>query len=545
LSRQTFRLNLLAANFPFLKDNYGRSIVYPQQDMHYQRPNAFSGTEADTNLGIPQLIFCENVLPTSYGLQSVGYTLAVNRTGVTTFDQAFYLRDASENRTLFSPGVVGTTANRFTYNATTQAWSSSAVTVPSGAKATVCNVKKRTFVHFQFATTFYEWTGVWVALAFTGITSSNIKGLTSANAYNILYDKDTIYWSSTLDPIDFVPSLVTGAGSQKVLAAKGDIVVCYAIEDGFIIYTTANTIVAKYSGNTRFPWNFKEIKNAAGIQEQEHAATAGVGTTFPVYSTNGLMLYSYNQANQEFPALNEFLGSRRIETWDPVAKNVVTADSDSPFNIKLSYVGNRWIVLSYGIGKLDYAVVYDAALKRWGKLKITHVDCFEYFGNVGSTGSSQNLTWLQLNGTWAQQNNPWAEYGSLILGGAASLTVPYKTLAFLQNDGTVKVVDFDNADVTDDAVAIIGKIQFLRDKLFQLSEVEVEGMGAEVQSILQIWCSMDGLNTARKIYPYKQISNGQLQKWLMRETAINHTLVFMGDFKLTTVIARGPLGGKR
>lgn len=545
MSRQTFRLNILAADFPFLIDNYGRSIVYPQQDMHYQRPNAYTGSEADKNLGIPQLIFCENVMPASYGLQSITYSVTVNRTGVNIFDSALYLRDSAENRTLFSPAIVGTTANRFTYNNAAQAWSSSPVTVPAGSRCTVANVKKRTFVHFSFAATFYEWTGVWSAVAFTGITAANIKGLCAANAYNIIYDKDTIYWSSTLDPTDFIPSLITGAGSSKVLALKGDIVVCYGIDDGFIIYTTGNVVVAKFSGNTRFPWNFKEIKNTSGIQDQEHAAPFGSGSDFYVYSTNGLMVNTYTRSQQDFPALNEFLGCRRLQTWDPVNKAITVTDSTDAFKIKIEFVGNRWLVLSYGIGQLDYALVYDVSLKRWGKLKIPHVDCFEYFGNVGSAGSIQGVTWQQLNGTWLQQNNPWADYGGLIVGGAASLTVPYKTLAFLQQDGTVKVVNFDNTSSNDDSVAIIGRIQFLRDRLFELSEVEIEGMGDEVQTKLMVWTSLDGLNPTRKFYPSKLIDNGQLQKWGMRSTGINHTLVVMGNFKTNTVIARGVAKGKR
>lgn len=545
MARQTFRLNLLAADFPFLMDNYGRSIVYPQQDMHYQRPNSFTGSEADKNLGIPQLIFCENVMPASYGLQSIAYSLAVNRTNTTLFDQALYLRDSAENRTLFSPGILGTTANRFTYNASTQAWASSPVSIPSGARCTVSSVKKRTFIHFQFNTTFYEWTGVWNTVAFTGIAAANIKGICAANTYNILYDKDTIYWSSTLDTTDFVPSLITGAGSSKVLALKGDIVVCYGIDDGFIIYTTGNVVVAKYSGNTRFPWNFKEIKNSAGILDQEHAAPFGSGSDFYVFSTNGLMKNTYTRSEQEFPAVNEFIGSRRIEVWDPVNTKINTLDSTDALKVKLEFVGNRWLVLSYGIAALDFALVYDTGLRRWGKLRLTHVDCFEYYGNVGSSGSISADTWLQINGTWAQQNNTWADYGSLILGGAASLTVPYKSLGFLQSDGTVKVVNFDYSSNTDDSIAVIGKIQFLRDKLFQLSEIEAEGLGAEAQTKLQLWHSMDGLNISKKTYPFKQLSTGLLQKWVTRETAMNHSLAFMGNFKLKTAIARGPIAGKR
>lgn len=545
MARQTFRLNLLASEFPLLMDLYGRSIVYPQQDMHYQRPNAFTGTEADKNLGIPQLVFCENVMPTSYGLQSITYNLTVNRTISTDFDEAWYLRDAAENRTLFSPGISGGTTQRYTYNVAGQQWQASAVAgLPANCRCTVATVKNRTFVHFSFFSS-YEWTGVWNAVAYSGIVQSSIKGIVTANAYLVLYDRNTIYWSSTLDPTDFVPSLVTGAGSQRVLSIKGDIVVCRPIDDGFIIYTTGNTVIAKYSGNTRFPWNFKELKNSSGIKDQEHAALLGSGNDYFTYTTDGLMRNTFNRSEPEFPVVNEFLGSRRIEKWDSVNKVVLTQDSGDPLNVKLDYIGNRWLVISYGIGQLDFALIFDSALKRWGKLRITHVDCFEFYGNSGSAGTIQADTWAQLAGTWAQQNNSWFDYGGLIIGGAASLATPYKQLAFLQNDGGVKIVNFDVAADNDDAVAIIGRIQFLRDKLFTLTEIDAEGIGAEPQTKLQIWCSMDGLNIHRKLYPVKQKSLNKLQKWVCLEVAMNHTLCFMGNFRFNTIITRGLIAGKR
>src|SRR5258706_2975935 len=161
MAQQIFRLNLRSADFPFLSGLYGRTIVYPQQDMHYIRPNAFSGVDADSNIGIPQMMFCENVMPTTYGYESIDYALTIQGLGgATLFDQAFYLRDASENRTLFVPGISnGTTAKRYTYDAATNTWNNSDKTVPAGAKVTVANLKARTFIHAEFDDEFWEWTG--------------------------------------------------------------------------------------------------------------------------------------------------------------------------------------------------------------------------------------------------------------------------------------------------------------------------------------------------------------------------------------------------
>lgn len=546
MSRQTFRLNLTSAEFPFLSGIYGRSIVYPQQDMHYIRPNAFTGTEADKNIGIPQMIFCENVMPASYGLQSVDYVLAVQPTAVSDFDQGLYLRDAAENRTLFVPGILGTTCKRYTYDAGTNIWSSSSKTVPAGGRCTVASLKSRTFVHVEFDDEFWEWTGAWANVTLTGLTAANIKGLVAANAYLIAYDHNTIYWSSTLDPVDFVPSLITGAGSQRILANKGRIVICYPTDDGFVIYTTTNTIVARYSNNTRFPWVYKEVKNSAGIADLEHATPQGDGGNLYVYTTNGMMLYGPTKAEQAFPTLNEFLGCRQLEQYNAITKAIDLIVLDTNPLVKIEFVANRWLVISYGKTSLTHALIFDAALKRWGKLRIDHVDCFEFFGNAGTAGSVASLKWSQLAGTWAQQNNTWFEYGYIISGGSASLTVPYRSLAFLKADGSVRVVNFDNNAVNDASVLLVGKIQFLRDRLWTISEVEAEGMGTEAWTKMSIWSSRDGLNFNSKIYPYKaKDSSGKFQHWQAMVTAKNHSLMFEGNFNLYTVVARGLAAGKR
>jgi hypothetical protein len=551
MARQTFRFNLSSSEFPFLSSFYGRSIVYPQQDMHYVRPNAFTGSEADHNIGIPQMIFCENVLPMATGYQSINYSFVYQSNqgaNVVDFDNAFYLRDASENRTLFVPGIVGTAMKRYTYDPAANTWNSSAVVLSTGdVSVSVANLKGRTFIHAEFNANFYEWTGVWNVVAIPALVGTNIRGLTSANAYLIAWDYDTIYWSSTTNPVDFVPSLATGAGSEKLLSRKGRIVSCKSIEDGFIIYCEVNTLIAKYSGNIRFPWNIKEIKNSGGISSPTVAANGGDGLNIYVYSTNGLMANGPNTATLNFATVNEFLGFRRIESWNPVTKNIDVVDLTDTPRVKLDFIANRWLVISYGQTELTHALVYDSSLKRWGKLRITHTDCFEFFGNPGTPNSTIALLWNQIPGLWVQQTGAWSDYGSVIHGGAGSLTVPYRSLGFLQKDGTIKVVNFDLSGINDNAVMMIGRVQFLRDRLVTLQEIDAESVGNESQTKLSVWTSFDGLNvTAKnKVYPYKVKSSGNAQKWKMFLTGLNHTLVFEGNFDMFTVIARTTLDGKR
>lgn len=546
MGHQTFRLNLGSSEFPFLHKQYGQSIIYPQQDMHYIRPNAFSGAEADKNIGIPQLIFCENVMPSINGYQSVGFLVPIQGTAFTDFDMAFYLRDATENGTLFVPGESGGTMKRYTYDQSSNTWSTSNKAVPAGAKCTVCNVKSRTFVHAEFDDEFWEWTGVWGVVVFAGITATNIKGLVSANAYNILYDYNTIYWSSTVDPTDFLPSLITGAGSSRVLAIKGRIVFCEAIEDGFIIYATKNTVIAKYSQNARFPWNFKEIKNSAGLVSQEHASSGGDNNNNYVWTAQGLMSYGPIRADQVFPIVSEFIGEREIEVYNKATKNIDTVTlTDQPV-VKVDFLANRYLVISYGQTSLmSHALIYDSALKRWGKIRVDHVDAFEFSGNPGVPGNVASLTWAQLSGTWAQQNVTWFEYGAIISGGAASIGVPYRALGFLGKDGQVKVVSFEYADTTDVSVMYLGKLQFLRNNLWTIQDIEAERMQSESQTKLAILTTLDGTNFLPAVYPFKKLNAGTLQKWECRLTGRNHTLRFEGNFHLYSIVASGKEAGQR
>lgn len=543
------RCNLLAADFPLLSGLYGKSVVVAQNDMHYVRPNAFTGSEADKNIGIPQNIFCENVLPSSYGLQSIAFDAAVvgGVVAQTDFDQAFYLRDVSEARTLFVPGISGTNCKRYTYDQATKTWVNSTKTVPAGSKCTVSSLKKRTFVHVEFDDEFWEWNAAWSNIVFTGLTAANIKGILASSGYNICYDYDTIYWSSVTDPVDFVPSLATGAGSEKPLDVKGRIVVCYPTDSGFLIHTTSNVVSVRYSGNIRFPWVYKEIKNSSGISDQEQTTPDGEAATLYTFSNDGLMQISTTKADQVFPAISEFLACRLIESWNAVTKTIdkITL-TDRPVT-KVDFIGNRWLVISYGAVALTHALVYDSALKRWGKVRVDHVDAFEFQGNPGTPGSTASLAWANLAGAWVSQNVAWASYGLVISGGTASFTFPYKSLAFLQANGTVQVANFDYMDTRGLGVLYLGRVQFVRNHLTELLEIEAEGMKDEAQNALAVITTFPTERmvapTVTYVYRMPKLSGSEFTKWQTWLTGVNHTLRFEGNFRLATVEVRGKDGG--
>jgi hypothetical protein len=537
MSFDSVRLNLSSAEFPFLLKSYGRSVIVAGQDTNYVRPNKFSGEQADANIGIPQLIFCENVLPFAQGYQSVGFTTPILPKGGVDFDEAFYLRDSAEARTLFVPAGGAC----YLYDDSTNAWVSDPKIVPSGAVPSVANLKGRTFVCFAKAAEFYEWnSGTFVldVVVFTALTVANIEGLCASTGYLLAWTFDTIFWSNTLDPTDFVPNVATGAGSEKILSNKGRIIYVRPIDDGFIVYTTQNTIYAFYSGNIQFPWVFKELKGSAGLRTHEHSCEASAENKIFVYSTAGLMKFNRVRADQTLPVLSEFLSSRKIESYNSTTKTVDTTDLSTEANIKIAFIGERWLVISYGASSslLTHALVYDTGLDRWGKIRIDHIDCFEFFGDAGS--ASTNIPWAGLIGSWANQTGAWDDYGA-VSSGLSETEHPYQTIGFLGKDGKVSVVDFRRTTTNDVGVLYIGRIQYVRSRNTILLAVEAEGVNENTE--MEVLTSLHGSSLADRTLQdgspgfLKTIEEEDMSRWQMKSSGKNHTLRFRGNFELSSV----------
>ena len=62
MSRITYRANLSAKSFPFLSQNWGRTIIVPQYDNTFNR-QVTSSADVDADVGIPQIYYCHNVMP--------------------------------------------------------------------------------------------------------------------------------------------------------------------------------------------------------------------------------------------------------------------------------------------------------------------------------------------------------------------------------------------------------------------------------------------------------------------------------------------------
>lgn len=527
--QRTFRLNNTAATFPLVSTFFGRStLTRAPEDSNYIITNAYSGAQADRDIGIPMPLYMHNVLPTTQGLTSVGYKQVAPSTDG-TFDEATLLRTSEDSRYIYaaSAGKVLDRANN--------RWLSIGAPRTGVTKA---YLHKRTYYCSPGigVFTFNEASGQLEQVAIAGIQPELLLGITQANNYLVAYTRDTIFWSHVLNSTDMIPSLETTAGSEIPLTIRGQITICLPTQDGFNIYTTANMVAAKYSNNVRFPFQFIEIAGSGGVTHPRHVTSDSNSDTQFAWTTHGLQAVEGKDAKPIFPEVTDFFSGKLLEDyigptgmigysnisqqwssesqswgdWALGENNLRQFYFEGELQKRLCMVANRWVVISYGLKELNWALVYDQALKRWGKLRVPHVDCFEL-----STASGQNVQ---------QEAN--------------------HQLAFLQKDGTILTADFESKTVASDVVLIFGRLQHTRGKVLTLHSFEVEN-GRPGKMALSILTSLDGKNWLPDKPATAQIQTENLTKWLVRTTGINHCFKLIGSFDIVTLQGACTVGGGR
>lgn len=516
----------------------------------------------DRNIGIPQALFLENVMPMTNGVQSVGFATTISHGPAVDFDRAFYLRDATEKRTLFIPA----NGKNYLYDSFNNIWRSQPEDVTFGANCTVVNIKSRQFICYAGNSTFFEWDGSALQpILFDGLDATKIMGLVAANTYLIAWTDREIAWSALDEPTSFIPSLATGAGGSAVLALKGNIVCCTPISDGFMIYTSANVIAVSYTGNANFPWVFKEIAGGAGIDDCEKVTNDENGIHQYAFTVTGMMGIDRNQAAPLWPELSEFISGRRYELFNRTTKKIIEIDTNDRLLTKINFIAERFLVISYGDNAFTHALVFDAALKRWGKLLIDHVDCFEwidqpvnielgagirykdikgryqdqqfFYSAYGHVSFGQPVAYINLLGSYEDQISTYEGYGGLSAPGIfiSQGQEPYKSLGFLQKEGTVKIVNFDLPSDDVLGVLFLGKYQLSRNRFTEIYEAWLEN--ADPTMSLYLIPSLDGFNQGEPILCKRDTatSHGRLQKFYAFNSAMNFILLLVGKFQLSSL----------
>lgn len=527
MAYDTFTVALNAASFPFTSDMLQRTVLIPGIDQPPKAGKLVTGTDEGSNKELAQNYYCQNVMPMDEGIYSVGYSqLFGGILGATDFDQVMTLRDANENNFLFAPAR----GKNYIYTANRGSWLS---TNPFGAWAgsivSRSYVNGRTFVHYEGYDSFEynSTTGQFLSAGYTGITPSAINCIGGSNNYNIAVTGIQVNWSSLINPTDFTASVQTGAGFAIPQDMKGVGRAVIPISGGFLIYTNKNVVAALYTNNARSPFVFKEVSNAGGITSPEQISLeASLGYHY-AWTTNGLQKITASSAENLESGVTDFFAGRIWEEFDIPSLTLTMRRISSAFKVKVTFVSGRYLVLSYGLPVTPqlytHALVLDVTLKRWGKLRIDHVDCFTY------------------------------PYPNLI--GQVTESPPKQSIAFITKDGTVSLLVMDYRDRADQGVLLLGKYQLVRQKMATFQKVEVEGLVIGHTPNIYLILSVDG---SKNLAPNKlsllsasdnMVTLGApapgLASYAAPRTGKNYSLLTTGTFEFTTMVHHITKGGNR
>jgi len=554
-------------------------------DTAARSPRQFQGSEENVDFDIPQVLYGENFMPVAAGVKSVSYVQIIAPTANDDFDQIFPLRDSQENTVLFSPSdgqnyVHDSGTGLWTANPLATAWAAEApplyLSTASRRTPTTANVSRayadgKTFVAYETISlstaiggasedadgSVYFWdesTQLLVRQKPQGTTDivrnlsipiGDIGGVSSSNGYLLFWSGLSVHWApfngTSFDYSIYANGEVTGAGNQIPEDIEGAITAIVPVSGGFIIFTTKNAIAAFYNANNfASPWTFKRISNAGGVSNFEQVTVEGGLGALYAYTTGGMQKMSLNEVSTSFPDVTDFLGGRLIERFNTGSLTFTDGETTTEFFVKVTYCGQRFLVISYGTfpGIFSYALVWDAELERWGKLRIIHRDAFSY--SYGTQAAE--LTYSMVDDVPYSFFDTTAYEDMVIDGGV--LTYPRQSLAFLLDTGEVRLAVMDYRDPTDESEAfvLIGRNQLTRAKLATVHEVEVEGLdaGGQVSVLRSI--------TGRTFEPFdagylREQSEDYAEYGFDMVTGKNFTFYIKGDFALTSLIVHASNDG--
>ena len=395
-----YSANLSAADFTFSFSYKGPSVMIAAGDQNYFQATAdWAGQTPQRGVNIPQVMYCENTVPTAEGYRSVAYKWFVEPALPLTqrFVKYFSIFEGTG-----ASALLGITADKKIYvlsAATSGEWTlvtwndtefgPIAGTWEAGAQITWTTADIFSLIHIAgygtFAFNYLANSLVYIPL--TGLDDTQLNGICASSGYLVAWDDTTIYWSSTEHILDFVPSLITGAGSAKVAGLKGNIKLCKEIGGGFIIYSDVTVLSAQYSSNSAIPFIFDVLAGGAGIRHADHV-TADINTQVHfVWSTSGLLGVELHQVKTMFPQLTDFIASGISDSSTTDGYPTVNWLDDYK-EVRLAIVSGRYLCVSFGVENtalpgeypthdLSQSLVYDMQLRRWGKLNVSHVQIIE------------------------------------------------------------------------------------------------------------------------------------------------------------------------
>lgn len=506
MAQQFYSLDLQTTQFPMLSRQQARTVIN----------NSVGEAKGSAR---PYVAYAHNVMPSKYGFDSISYLQGPLAPAVPKepFLDARIVYAEDRSRLYMAWDAEG---NIFYLTDPPSAqWTPVPDTTPSTVgpgfdsnSVTVATVNGVSYIYYSTigCFTFDSATHTMTPVALPALTVSLVLGMVASSGYLIAYTAESIAWSSTIDPTDFAPSQVTGAGGGNVAGIAGDIIFVTSNSLGIVAYSVANAIAGTYTGNVQYPFKFREISGSAGGLSLDLVAYEATAKDQFIFSKAGLQVISSTQAETILPEVTDFLTGRVFEDYNETTKLYEYTDIALTATMlrKVKYIASRYLIISYGVTSFTHAIVFDTALQKVGKFKVPHVDVFEYVGSQAE--------------------------------------IVKESITFLQADGNCLFVDFPTLDITSNGVIIFGKLEISHARMLTLLGVQLENITgvATTTAVVSDQSSLDGRNFV--VVPSNStIATQNQREYTFRNTAKNHSIAIQGNFNLTSVIVRYLIASRR
>jgi hypothetical protein len=513
---EVFRANLSSAVFPMTLADAGRTVISQQGDQNYDKRVDPQGTQKDA--GIPQAIYLQDVIPTVNGYQSIGYNSDTkpmpprqSGTGTLALVQSFVVDVPGRSLPAILVQRQGTLSYHdvvsipITFSTSWQYQATTVRPVKGLEDSTIATVRGvnywcdgNTIFSFTIDPNTYQVTFLSLLTVITGITIATIKAICSSYNYLIaIDDNNVVHWSSTTTPTDFVPSLVTGAGSEIPSDLQGQARFILTHPDGFIIYSDRNAVFARYTGNARYPFKFTPIADAGGYTTVKQVSGNNQSLVhYGLDNSNKVQILKEGRAELVAPEVTTYLERKTYRDTFDYATNAF-GKTNLPL-YAVHFLLDRYIIIG------DF--VYDTLLQRYGKLS------YDYH----------------------------------------SICASDRYVVFIPNNSTGKPakLSFDIYDslATFQGVLLLGKFQVVRSRNIKLEGVEVES--SQDASLvtpnfsMYLYPSLDGKNFLSPIELTCTFSD-ELITAPVHNTAKNHSILLKGAFDINTLQLDFTIAGGR
>lgn len=493
------RTDLTQQEFPLISSKKGRSVLVSSFR------NAPTGERGDE----PEVIYAHNVMPVDNGYLSIGFEEvipdATDVHHVYPFDDVRIVFSTTGERV-----YIGFTEDLHVYvlHQGDTAWSHVGhASFAVGSLLTIATVKGQSYIYLE-GYGCYEYnsgTTSFVAVTLTGMPISNLLGITASSGYMLAFNASEIAWSSTVSPEDFTPSSITGAGFGSVSDLEGDINFAVPNSLGLLIYTAANVVAAIYTGNKQYPFKYKSVDDSKGALGIDAVAYEANAADHFAYTKAGLQTVNSRKAATFLPHFTDFLAGKVLEDFDEITNTFSYTELTGTMKKKVKYIASRYLIISYGITEFTHALIYDVAMQRLGKVKITHYDVFEYLDS--------------------------------------QVEVSKESIAFLTEHGAIQILKFSPTTTGRNGVLALGKYQYTRDRHMILQSIIVEEVESTDTFSCVVLSAIDGKNTS-VVTPKEYVKEGY-REYKLRQSAVNHTIVYKGAFNLNTSQINFSVGGRR